>query len=203
MTNLEVQEKDGKIFCPLKNKWLITKPEEKVRQKFITILVNEYGYSLDQMAQEVELTGSKRGKGHAFADIVIWKSKADKDAMKDAFIIIETKAENVKLHVEDYYQGSNYAKYGGADFFVASNEKETKFFTVVRGYIPRDLEEIVSIPNAKEVDDTKKLDHLKNQTKTLLEKSLQKHFKLAITSLETMINFLLKLHLMKSVSFYL
>ena len=136
MANLEVQEKDGKIYCPLKGKWLIAKPEEKVRQKFIATLINEYGYTLDQMAQELELTGSKRGKGHAFADIVIWKSKADKDAMKDAFIIIETKAENVKLHVEDYYQGSNYAKFSGAEFFVASNEKETKFFTVVRGFIP-------------------------------------------------------------------
>lgn len=62
MANLEVQEKDGKIYCPLKGKWLIAKPEEKVRQKFIATLVNEYGYTLDQMAQELELTGSKRGK---------------------------------------------------------------------------------------------------------------------------------------------
>ena len=54
--------KDGKIYCPLKEKWLIAKPEEKVRQKFIATLVNEYGYTLDQMAQELELTGSKRRK---------------------------------------------------------------------------------------------------------------------------------------------
>lgn len=31
MAKLEVQEKDGMIFCPLKNKWLVAKPEEKVR----------------------------------------------------------------------------------------------------------------------------------------------------------------------------
>lgn len=48
---LEVQEKNGKIYCPLKGKWLVTKPEERVRQKYITVLVNEYGYSLDQMDQ--------------------------------------------------------------------------------------------------------------------------------------------------------
>ena len=110
MAKLEVQEKDGMIFCPLKNKWLVAKPEEKVRQKYIVTLVNEYGYNLDQMDQEIELTGSKRGKGHARADCVIWKSKADKDVMKDAFIVIETKAENVRLHVEDYYQGSKSEK---------------------------------------------------------------------------------------------
>mgnify|MGYP000916245047 FL=1 len=32
MAKLEVQEKNGTIFCPLKNAWLIAKPEEKVRQ---------------------------------------------------------------------------------------------------------------------------------------------------------------------------
>lgn len=165
MSKLETQEKDGKIYCPLIEKWLVAKPEEKVRQRYITMLVNDYGYSLDQMAQEMEVTGSKRGKGHARADIVIWRSKADRDALKDAFIVIETKAENVKLRIEDYYQGSHYAKYTGAEFFVASNEKETKFFSVIRGYIPRDLVEIVSIPTAKDVANAKKIEQIKNQTK--------------------------------------
>lgn len=34
MTKLEVQEKDGKIYAPLKDKWLVAKPEEKVRQHY-------------------------------------------------------------------------------------------------------------------------------------------------------------------------
>lgn len=29
MAKLEYQEKDGKVFCPLVNKWLVAKPEEK------------------------------------------------------------------------------------------------------------------------------------------------------------------------------
>ena len=37
MEKLEYQEKDGKVFCPLANKWLVAKPEEKVRQKYITV----------------------------------------------------------------------------------------------------------------------------------------------------------------------
>lgn len=174
MGKLEIQEKDGKIYCPLKNKWLVANPEEKVRQRYICVLVNEYGYDLEQMAQEMEVTGSKRGKGHARADIVVWKSKEDKNAMKDAFVVIETKAENVKLRVEDYYQGSNYAKYAGADFFVASNEKETKIFNVIKGYIPRELEEIVSIPTAKDVDNVKKIEQIKNQTKTFTREEFTK-----------------------------
>lgn len=35
MAKLEYQEKDGKVFCPLANKWLVAKPEEKVRQRYI------------------------------------------------------------------------------------------------------------------------------------------------------------------------
>ena len=46
MEKLEYQEKDGKVFCPLVNKWLVAKPEEKVRQHYICILANEYGYAL-------------------------------------------------------------------------------------------------------------------------------------------------------------
>ncbi len=49
MAKLEYQEKDGKVFCPLKNKWLVAKPEEKVRQRYICMLVNEYGYSTDAL----------------------------------------------------------------------------------------------------------------------------------------------------------
>lgn len=46
MADLEVQEKDGKIYCPLKKAWHISTPEERVRQYYIAILANKYGYSL-------------------------------------------------------------------------------------------------------------------------------------------------------------
>lgn len=121
MAKLEVQEKNGTIFCPLKNAWLIAKPEEKVRQRYICTLVNDYGYSLDQMAQEIKVTNSQRGQGKARADIVIWKNKSDKYAKKAAFIVVECKAENVKIHVEDFYQGFNYASWAHAEFFVTTN----------------------------------------------------------------------------------
>lgn len=63
MEKLEYQEKDGKVFCPLANKWLVAKPEEKVRQKYICILVNDYGYSLDQMAQEQKVNNKFSSRG--------------------------------------------------------------------------------------------------------------------------------------------
>ena len=174
MVKLEYQETDGKVFCPIKNKWLVAKPEEKVRQKYICALVNDYGYSLDQMAQELKVNNSQRGQGKARADIVIWKSKKDKDDQKAAFIVVECKAENVKIRVEDYYQGFNYAAWAHADFFVTTNEKETKYFNVDPAFLPQKLEEVVAIPSAKDVDDAKKIEQIKNQTKTFTREEFTK-----------------------------
>ena len=96
MITLEIKREKGKIFCPLTKSWHIETPEEKVRQQYIKNLVENYGYSLDQMAQELKVTNSKRGQGKARADIVVWKSKKDKDAHKAAFIVVECKAECVR-----------------------------------------------------------------------------------------------------------
>lgn len=174
MAKLEYQENDGKVFCPLVKKWLVAKPEEKVRQRYICILVNDYGYSLDQMAQELKVNNSQRGQGKARADIVIWKSKKDKEDKKAAFIVVECKSENVKIRVEDYYQGFNYAAWAHADFFVTTNEKETKFFNVDPAFLPQKLEEVVAIPTAKDVDNAKKIEQIKNQTKTFTREEFTK-----------------------------
>ena len=165
MADLEVQEKDGKIYCPLKKAWHVSTPEERVRQYYIAILANKYGYSLEQMDQELKVNNSKRGQGKARADIVIWKSEQDKKDKKAAFIVVECKAENVKIRVEDYYQGFNYASWAHAEFFVTTNEKETKYFNVDPAYLPQKLDEVVAIPTAKDVDDATRIEQIKNQTK--------------------------------------
>ena len=95
------------------------------------------------MEQEVSVTTSKkssgeaRGDGNSRADLVIWKSKEDRLADKRAFIVVELKAENVRVRVEDYYQGQNYASWAGASFFVTSNEKETKYM-ILTGALGKD-----------------------------------------------------------------
>ena len=165
MADLEVQEKDGKIYCPLKKAWHVSTPEERVRQYYIAILANKYGYSLEQMDQELKVNNSKRGQGKARADIVIWKSEQEKKDKKAAFIVVECKAENVKVRVEDYYQGFNYASWAHAEFFVTTNEKETKYFNVDPAYLPQKLDEVVAIPTAKDVDDAARIEQIKNQTK--------------------------------------
>ncbi len=166
MSTLEIKRDNRKIFCPLTDSWNIETPEEKVRQEYIKILVEDYGYSLDQMAQEIKVNNSQRGQGKARADIVIWKTKQDKIESKAAFIVVECKAENVRIREEDYYQGYNYASWAGASFFVTTNEKETKYFNVDKDYLPKELVEVVAIPTAEEALNDKKVKDILSKTKT-------------------------------------
>ena len=162
---MQIQIEGNKIFAPLKAKWLVQTPEEKVRQEYICRLVNHYGFSLDQMEQEVKVSNSKRGQGKARADIIIWKTKEDKNNSKSPIIVIECKAEHITVREEDYYQGFNYASWAGAVFFVTTNLKETRIFKVVKGELPKKLEEIVDIPDASTALNDKKLKDLLAQTK--------------------------------------
>ena len=171
---MDIQIQDNKIYAPLKDKWLVNKPEEQVRQKYICRLVDCYGYSLDQMAQEIQVTNSQRGQGAARADIVIWRSKEEKAKGKNALIVVECKAESVTIHQEDYYQGYNYAAWAGADFFVTTNLKETRIFRVVKGEIPKRLEEIADIPDAVKATNQKEIDKLLKQTKAFTRDEFSK-----------------------------
>lgn len=170
----EVQIKDNKIFIPLKNKWLMLKPEEKVRQKYICRLINNYGFLAEQMSQEEKVTNSQRGQGRAMADIVIWKSKEDKAKQNSPAIVIECKAEHITIREEDFFQGYNYASWAGAGFFVTTNLKETRIFRVVKGKMPKSLDEIIDIPNAKIIDDKKKINELLKQTKAFTREEFSK-----------------------------
>ena len=162
---MEVQIKNNKIFAPLKDKWLVLKPEEEVRQKYVCRLIDNYGYSIEQMTQEIPVNNSHRGQGMARADIAVWRNVEDKNNGISPIIIVECKAESVTIHEEDYFQGYNYASWAGADFFVTTNLKETRIFRVIKGEMPKKLEEIIDIPNASQANNEKEIDKLMKQTK--------------------------------------
>lgn len=173
---MQVEIKNNKIRVPLKGKdeWLVLKPEEQVRQEYICRLVNNYGFDLEQMAQEIQVSNSQRGQGRAMADIVIWKNVKDKRENNSPIIVVECKAEHITVREEDYFQGYNYASWAGADFFVTTNLKETRIFKVVKGKIPKKLEEVVNIPDAKIVNDEKKIIELLKQTKAFTRDEFSK-----------------------------
>lgn len=170
----EIQIKNNEIYAPLKEKWLVLKPEEEVRQKYICRLIENYGYELNQMTQEIQVNNSQRGQGRAMADIVVWRSQKDKLEENSPLIVIECKAEHLTIREEDYFQGYNYASWAGADFFVTTNLKETKIFRVVKGKIPKKLEEIIDIPNASIINDNKKIEELLKQTKAFTRDEFSK-----------------------------
>jgi type I restriction enzyme M protein len=158
-------EKKGKIWSHLRSKWLNETPEERVRQEYLCILVNEYGFSLAQMDEELEVTG--RGSGHARADFIIWRSAQEKADNRNPLIIVECKSDNVTIKAEDYGQGDNYARLTNARFFVTHNSRETRYWRVLHERMPKTLEEIENIPHADDTD--KEIEALLSKLKTFKE----------------------------------
>lgn len=143
---ITVRREKGKIWSHIRQKWLNETPEESVRQEFLSVLVSEYGFALDQMDEELNVAG--RGSGHARADFVIWRTAKDKADSKNPLIIVECKSNNVTIKADDYGQGDNYSRLSGARFFVTHNSRETKFWRVVHEKMPKSLEEISNVPHA-------------------------------------------------------
>jgi type I restriction enzyme M protein len=164
-TQIDVCRDKGKILSHVRRKWLIETPEETVRQEFLCVLVNEYGFTLDQIDEELEVTG--RGSGHARADFVIWRAAKDKADSKNPLIIVECKSDNITIKPADYNQGDNYARLTGARFFVTHNSQETKFWRVMHDKMPKSLEEIGNIPHADASD--KEIEELMSKLKAFKE----------------------------------
>ncbi|SDY97205.1 type I restriction enzyme HsdR N-terminal domain-containing protein [Hymenobacter psychrophilus] len=106
---LKLQTKDGKIYSPVRKKWLVQTPEETVRQEYLLTLVNEYGYALNQIKEEESPIGGRGSAGARF-DFAIYRSAQDITDSKTPLIIIECKADNVTISEQDYQQGENYAR---------------------------------------------------------------------------------------------
>lgn len=174
MLELKIDEKKKTIFAPLLGKDLVMTPEELVRQTYICTLVNQYGYDLKQMEQEIKVSNSKRGLGKARADIVIYKSEQDKTDRKFPVIVVECKAESVKLQRGDFFQGANYASWARAKFFVCLNLKEHRVFRTDEETMPIEfLDEITDFPKAKDIGDEAKIQAILAQRKTFSKTDFQ------------------------------
>jgi type I restriction enzyme M protein len=147
---LEISRRADSIWSPLRQMWLAFTPEEGVRQEYLCVLVNEYGFKLEQIAEEMGVVG--RGSAQARADFVIWRTPQDKADDKSPLIIVECKANNVTIDHAVYCQGENYARLSNARFFVTHNCRETKFWRVLHDKMPKHIEEIEDIPHANASD---------------------------------------------------
>ncbi len=155
----------GQIFSPIRQKWLVETPEERVRQAYVVSLHNEYGFDLNQMDEELHVAG--RGSAQARADVVIWRTAQDKSDRKAPLIVIECKSDNVTIKTADYAQGEAYALYTNAPFFVTHNNRETRFWRTQKDRMPGNVEEIENIPHATASD--KDIEELIKKLKTFKE----------------------------------
>lgn len=140
----------GKIWTPVRHKWLVETPEERVRQEYLCELVNRYGFAVEQIAEEAHVTSG--GSGKARADFLIWRSIDDKEAGRQPIIVVECKADNVQINAATYAQGANYAQYCHAKFFVTHNNRETKYWRVDHTKMMPNFDEIENIPHASAND---------------------------------------------------
>jgi len=88
---LEVRREKGKIWSHVRQRWLAETPEERVRQEYLCVLVNEYGFAIDQMDEEIAVV--ERGSSKARADLLVWRSPSDKAHGKKPLIVVECKAD--------------------------------------------------------------------------------------------------------------
>ncbi len=168
MEKLTVQEENGKIYSHIRKEWLVKTPEEEVRQKLVIELVNKYGYPIENMVEEYRTDYEGRGVRSTRADIVIFKSKDEKEQNYNAFIVIECKAETVKIRLEDFYQGTEYAAKLRAQFLILHNSKETNCYAVNLEKVPNKNDafvQIIAIPYYSDINDEKKIEEAKKQTK--------------------------------------
>lgn len=164
---MEIKIKENKIYSLIRKKWLIKTPEEEIRQKFLLYLVDQLGYSIDQIAEEESVVG--RGSAQARADFLIWKNKKDKINNHRAFIVVECKADYVNINYRDYEQGDRYARQENSELFITHNSKETKIFKVNLEQRPKTYSEIEKIPTCEELNNEKELKKIYNNLKEFRE----------------------------------
>lgn len=161
------------LWIPLRKEWrdVGSKPEELVRQKFIRVLVEHYGYDLAQIDQERR---TQHGHKSPRADIVVWQSVADKNAkpVRAPVLVVECKTDGIEIQERDYYQGESYTRASGCEFFVATNVRHTSVFRLLPG-LPGGFVAINEIPKAGDWGDAKRLQAIKESLRAFNRKEFQ------------------------------
>jgi type I restriction enzyme M protein len=162
-------DKNGKeipyIQCLVRKKEIKLTPEEAVRQLYLEILLDDYGYPADRIELEYNVTFGREKKR---ADIVIF----DKDKTTTPYIIVELKKPRLKDGKE---QLKSYCNATGAPIGVWTNgdsissyhRRDPNYFEDIPG-IPKASEKLSDILSERwTIDDLIKRDKLVNERKSL------------------------------------
>lgn len=113
--------KDGKLFDPVRKKWLTLLPEEMVRQTLILYLTEEVQCSLSRMAVEKSIRIHDRIKRF---DLVYH------DANMKPLLLVECKSPSVPLNEEALGQAVWYNYEIKAPYLLLSNGREAQWYQV-------------------------------------------------------------------------
>ncbi len=126
---LLIEQHHGKdyVLCPFRRKWVRLTPEEEVRQRFLLVLVTQYGYPASRVAVEAMLSSGQR------ADAVVYSKQLQ------PVMLIEFKAPSVPLTGRTLDQAAVYNRmlhvpllilHNGVQTVVAQvKDKEIEFLT--------------------------------------------------------------------------
>jgi type I restriction enzyme M protein len=159
------------INCLVRKKEIKLTPEEVVRQLYVMVLTQDYGYSVDRMELEYAVTFGREKKR---ADIVIF----DKQNTSAVYIMVELKKPKLKDGKE---QLKSYCNATGAPIGIWSNGDSISYYNRKD---PNYFEDIPDIPNATEklsdvlterwtIEDLVKKDKLVTERKSLKDLILE------------------------------
>ena len=133
------------------------------------------------MAEELDFATGQRG-GERKQELIQRynkKRKKIKAEKNNPFIIVECKADNIRIGANDYLQGELYARLSNAPFFVTHNNSETRFWEVIKDKAPGYRQEISNIP--KNGDSDKQVENLLKSLVAFKEDELQSYLIIVIT----------------------
>lgn len=159
------------ITCLVRKKEIKLTPEEAVRQLYVMVLKDDFGYSTERMVLEY---GVNFGREIKRADIIIF----DKNQTTTPFIMVELKKPKLKDGKE---QLKSYCNATGAPIGIWSNGESISYY---HRKDPNYFEDISSIPRADQklsdileerwtIDDLIKKDKLKTERKSLKDLILE------------------------------
>ncbi len=142
MNNLKIIHKNNKryVFDIIRKKYIVLSPEEWVRQNLLMFLIEEKSYPRNLIRVEQQLEGDDM---FFRADAIVYDNKGK------ALMIIECKADNIKITQKVFEQVSKYNLHFKVEYLLVSNGKEN--YICKLNYTDKTYQFIDEIPNYEEI----------------------------------------------------
>ena len=162
----ELQEKEGKIYDVVRQRWIKATQEEKVRQALITSITKDLGYPLERIREEVAI---KMGSTYASkkADVVVFTERTH----ETPYIIFECKKPTRKDGIEqlESYMNATGVPYGvwtnGIEEVIKFRNEPNLFEYLPR--LPSVTEDIDDVKQPLKKSDLRPIENLKAMVKEL------------------------------------